>query len=388
MDELLTRSVEDILVKESLVAKLKSGKPLRVKLGFDPTSPNVHIGRAIVLRKLRAFQKLGHTAVFIIGDFTALIGDPSDKLAKRPMLTAADVKKNLETYKEQIGKIIDLSQAEFHYNSTWLSKLSFAQVAELAESFTVQQMLQRRNFKDRFEQGDEISLREFLYPLMQGYDSVMVKSDVELGGFDQLFNVKAGRVIQKYYGIPEQDVMVTQMLEGTDGRKMSSSWGNVIALTDTPQDMYGKVMSLRDDLIEKYFTLTTDVSREEISKIMAVVTSGGNPRDAKMRLAREIVTLYHSVSDAEKAEQQFIDTFSKGKIPEDVPTISATKEVLLSELLIAQHIISSKTEWRRLVEDGAVTFLETGVVISDPFYTVQHAGVFRIGKKRFVRITF
>jgi tyrosyl-tRNA synthetase len=216
-----------------------------------------------VLRKLRAFQDLGHIVVFIIGDFTAQIGDPSDKLEKRPMLTAEAIKHNLKTYKEQVGKIIDLSKAEFHYNSTWLSKLRFQEIAELAESFSVQQMTARRNFKDRFDKGEEVSLREFLYPLMQGYDSVAINADVELGGFDQLFNVKAGRVVQKHYGKPEQDVLTVQMLEGTDGRKMSSSWGNIIAIVDEPNDMYGKIMSVRDDLLTKYFLLCTDLSEEE-----------------------------------------------------------------------------------------------------------------------------
>ena len=225
IDELLTRGVEDIFIKEELRALLLSGKQLRIKLGVDPTGPKIHLGRAIPLRKLREFQKLGHQVIFIVGDFTAQVGDASDKSDKRPMLTRAEIDENLKDYKSQVSKILDLSKTEFVYNNDWLSKLSFEEVTRLAECFSVQQMLARRNFKERYEQGVEISLREFLYPMMQGYDSVAVKSDVELGGFDQLFNLKAGRVMQEYFGQPKQSVFTCQMLEGIDGRKMSSSWG-------------------------------------------------------------------------------------------------------------------------------------------------------------------
>jgi len=387
IEEILTRGVEDIFLKESLKTKLLSGKKMRIKLGFDPTSNNVHIGRAITLWKLRAFQDLGHQVVFIIGDFTALIGDPSDKLSKRPMLTEKDVKQNLKTYKAQIGKIIDLKKAEFHYNSKWLKKLNFAEIAHLAESFTVSQMLERRNFKERYEKGDQISVREFLYPLLQGYDSVMVKADVELGGFDQLFNVKAGRVIQKYYGQPEQDVMVSQMLEGTDGRKMSSSWGNVIAITSEPVKMYGQIMSMRDELIERYFTLCTRLSNDEIEDILSGLKSGINPRDIKMRLAREIVALYHGAIAAQKAETAFIDTFKNKKIPEDIIEISLILDEPLVDVLIKQNIVTSKTEWRRLIDEKAVSIVETEEKIINYMFRPVAGTVLRIGKKRFVKIT-
>src|SRR3989344_7033817 len=237
IQHLLNRGVEEIFVRENLEKKLASRKPLRIKLGFDPTGPRIHIGRAIILRKLREFQDLGHIAVFVVGDFTARIGDPSDKLQKRPKLTVSEIKRNLMTYREQVGKILDLRKAEFHYNSKWLSVLKFEEITELAESFSVQQMSSRRNFKERTERGEEISLREFLYPLMQGYDSVAVSSDIEIGGFDQLFNLKAGRTVQKRYSQKEQDIMTTSMLLGTDGRKMSSSWGNVISLLDNKEEM-------------------------------------------------------------------------------------------------------------------------------------------------------
>lgn len=384
IDEILTRGVEDIFVKEEFKKDLMSGRQLRVKLGVDPTGPKIHLGRAIPLRKLREFQKLGHQIVFIVGDFTAQVGDASDKSEKRPMLTRAQIDENLKDYKSQISKIIDVSKAEFVHNSDWLSKLTFEDVTKLAECFTVQQMLARRNFKDRYDKGVEISLREFLYPLMQGYDSVAVRSDVELGGFDQLFNVKAGRVVQEFYGMPKQHIMVGTMLEGTDGRKMSTSWGNVITVVDEPFDMFGKLMSLRDDLIVKYFTLCTDLSLEAISDIEKELASGANPRDIKMRLATEIVTMYHTEKDASLAKNSWIETFSNGGVPDSVPEIHAKKEELLADILIANEIVSSKTDWRRLVEDGAVADTD-GNQISDP-KALAYSSTLKIGKKRFVKI--
>ena len=383
---LLNRAVEEVFVKESLEKKLRSGKQLRIKLGFDPTSPFLHIGRAIVLWKLREFQDLGHKVVFIVGDFTALVGDPSDKLEKRPMLTAKKVKDNLKNYRAQVGKILDLKKAEFHLNSKWLKKLDFNDVAELAECFSLQQMSHRRNFADRIEKGEEISLREFLYPLMQGYDSVAVKADVELGGFDQLFNLKAGRTIQKHYGQEEQDIMNCQMLEGTDGRKMSSSWGNVINLLDEPNDMYGKVMAVRDDLILKYFTLCTRLSDEEINSIKKSIDSGENPRDAKMRLGREIVSLYHGTKKAKEAEDDFIKTFQKGGVSEDAISVVVNKGELLVEVLLKEKIISSKNEWKRLVLESAVLNMDTEEKITDPYFKISNPITLRVGKRRFIKI--
>ena len=239
IESILTRNVEEVTVRENLETELKSGKQLRVKFGIDPTGPKIHLGRAVPLRKLREFQKMGHQIVLVIGDFTAQVGDASDKTEKRPMITRMQIDENLKDYKNQISKIIDIEKTEFLYNSDWLSKLNFKEVTELAEVFTVQQMLARRNFKDRYESGKEISLREFLYPLMQGYDSVAVKADIEVGGFDQLFNLKAGREIQGYYKMPKQNIMNLEMVEGTDGRKMSTSWGNIITIVDEPNVMYG-----------------------------------------------------------------------------------------------------------------------------------------------------
>lgn len=385
INEILTRGVEDIFVKEELEKKLLSGKQLRVKLGIDPTGKTIHIGRAITLRKLRAFQDLGHQIVLIVGDFTAQIGDASDKLEKRPMLTEEKIKENLKNYKEIIGKIIDVKNAEFVYNSTWLKKLTFKETCELAESFSVQQMSNRRNFKDRIDKGEEISLREFMYPLMQGYDSVMVNADVELGGFDQLFNLKAGRIIQKHYGKPEQDIVVTAMLEGTDGRKMSTSWDNVINITDEPNDMFGKVMSLKDELIIKYFALCTNVSLPEIEKMENEMKSGANPRDYKVRLAKEIVAIYHGKEAGEKAVENFENTFKKGGVPEDTKEVVVDANTPLVDVLLNEGLVASKTEFRRLVDEGAITNLETGEKIAGTVSATESVTL-KIGKRRFLKI--
>lgn len=387
--DILTRGVEDVFVKESLEKKLLSGKQLRVKLGFDPTGPKIHLGRAITLRKMRALQDLGHQAVMLVGDFTALVGDPSDKLDKRPMLTPEKIKENLRDYKSQLAKIIDIDKAEFVFNSTWLSKLGFAEIAALAESFSVQQMTARRNFKDRLDKGEEISLRELMYPLMQGYDSVALKADIELGGFDQLFNLKAGRVIQKHYGQAEQDVLTTAMLEGTDGRKMSTSWGNVIAITDSPEDMFGKLMSVRDELVSKYFLLCTDLSEAEITAGEAAVASGTNPRDRKVQLAKAIVALYHDQAAADVAEQRFNSVFASGAMPEDAPTASVAKGAVLADVLVASGIVSSKSDWRRLVDGGGVHVMGADGPkdkITDYHFVVSADLDLKIGARRFLKV--
>lgn len=383
IEEILSRGVEDCFVKEDLKKDLLSGRQLRIKFGIDPTGPKIHIGRAIPLRKLRQFQLLGHQIVLIIGDFTAQIGDPSDKLSKRPMLTRELIEENMRDYKAQIGKIIDIDKVEFVYNSDWLRPLGFQEICELAESFTVQQMVARRNFADRIENGEEVSLRELMYPLMQGYDSVAINADVEIGGFDQLFNLKAGRYIQKHYGKKEQNVLTIQMLEGTDGRKMSTSWGNIITVVDEPNDMYGKIMSLKDELIIKYFTLTTDLSLEEVAKIEKAITAGENPKIHKMRLARELVTMYHSEKAAAKAEEQFESVFAKGALPETIPELPYTTIDIPTELK-KLSLIESKSEWTRLIKEKAISVHE-GEVVEDVKWTPKEPCVLKIGKRRFVR---
>lgn len=383
--ELLTRGVEEVIEKEHLEKALNSGKKLRVKFGIDPTSAHIHLGRAIPLRKLRAFQDLGHKIILIVGDFTAQIGDPSDKLAKRPMLAKEEIKNNLKTYKRELGKIIDLKKAEIRFNSKWLGKLGFQEISELAENFSVGQMLERRNFHERFNNHEEISLREFMYPLMQGYDSVAVKADLEIGGADQLFNLMAGRVIQPRYGQKPQDIMTFEMLEGTDGRKMSSSWGNFIAIDDSPEDMFGKVMSLRDELIARYFLLCTDVSEEEIREITGENT---NPRDSKARLAKEIVALYHGEEKALRAAEEFDAVFKDKELPSDIEEISVDfNSADAVSLLVLSEIISSKSEARRLIEQGGfkvdgekITDSKKEIVVSEEGIVVQ------VGKRKFAKI--
>lgn len=383
IEELLTRGTEEIFVKEHLKDALLSGKQLRIKFGIDPTSSSIHLGRAVALRKLRDFQNLGHKIVLIIGDFTAKIGDPSDKLQKRPMLTDEEIKKNLSGYLEQINKIINVEESEIHYNSEWLSTMDYLETAKLLESFTVQQMTKRRNFKERLEQGQDIFIVEFLYPALQGYDSVKVNADVELGGFDQLFNLKAGRTVQKKYGQKEQDVITVSMLSGTDGRKMSSSWGNVISLLDTHDDMFGKVMAVNDNLIISYFTLCTDVSLQDISNFEKEMQSGANPKDIKVKLAYEIVKLYHGENLARSAQENFEKTFSKGEIPHDIQEVSGGKAWI--DLVLEAGVVESKTEFRRLVSDGAVSSLTSGEKVVDPNSTPS-PDVYKIGKRRFIKI--
>lgn len=379
---ILTRGVSEVFEREHLQKALASGKELRIKLGFDPTGGNIHIGRAIVLRKLRAFQDLGHKVVFLVGDFTAKIGDPSDKLEKRPHLTDAQIKENLKYYKKQVGKIINLRKAEFHFNSRWLKKLSAADLLGLQHVFTVNQMLARRNFSERLEKQGEIGLYETTYPLLQGYDSVAVKADVELGGFDQLFNLKAGRVIQEHFKMQPQDILMTEMLEGTDGRKMSTSWGNVINISEEPNEMFGKVMSVKDELIEKYFLLCTDLPEVEIKSL------SGNPKDKKMRLAKEIVTLYHNADAAEKAAQEFEHIFSNKNVPTDLAEVSVSDhEINLVDLVVEVGFAESKNEARRLIEQGGVRVDDTPQ--TDPHQTIAIGDgiVLQVGRRRYARVT-
>ncbi len=381
IERLLTRGVSEVIDREQLRKQLQSGKQLRVKLGFDPTGGKIHIGRAIALRKLRAFQDLGHKAVFLIGDYTARIGDPSDKLDKRPRLTDAQIKENLKHYKEQVGKIVDLKKAEFHFNSTWLKKLSFLDVLDLARTFTMNQMMARRNFKDRLEKGGDVGLEETMYPLMQGYDSVPLKADVEIGGFDQLFNLKAGRVIQEHFGMSAQDILMTEMLEGTDGRKMSTSWGNVINITDEPNDMFGKVMSVKDELVEKYFKLCTDLSDSEI------IALPQHPKEKKMRLAHEIVALYHGKVAAEKAKGEFDKVFAQGGAPTEIPEVTIDAHAMnIAELLVATQMADSKTAARRLIEQGGVRIADIKKTDAAETIAIDNGMIVQVGPRKFVKI--
>jgi len=387
--ELLTRGVDEVIIKSDLEKKLRDGKKLRVKLGIDPTSPNVHIGRAVQLLKLRDLQQLGHRIVLIIGDFTGVIGDTSDKESERPMLSPQTIKKNLKTYKNQVGKLLDMTKIEFHYNSEWLKKLGYWEICEQADVFSLSSFIARDNIRRRLDMGAPISLREVLYPLMQGYDSVMIKSDIELGGTDQRFNMLAGRDLQKHYGQEPQSIIIMNLLIGTDGRKMSSSWGNTINLTDTPDAMYGKVMSMPDTLITSYFIHCTREPLhviEELEKQMKNNTL--NPRDAKMRLAHQIVALYHGEKKAAEVEDAFVATFQAKQVPQSIPTLTVSRtHVPLVDLLIEAKFASSKTEARKLIQQRSVSI--NTVVIDDCAHTVilpKESIVLKKGKRHFVKV--
>jgi tyrosyl-tRNA synthetase len=340
-----------------------------------------------VFWKLKEFQDLGHKIVLIIGDFTAQVGDPSDKLEKRPFLTAAQVKKNLKNYLPQIGRIIDLKKTEIHYNSEWLATLNFQEISELAEAFTVQQMVERRNFKDRWDAHKEISMREFLYPLMQGYDSVAIKADVELGGTDQLFNLLAGRKIQERYKQKPQDIMTNKMLLGTDGRKMSTSWGNVINIIDAPNDQFGKVMSVRDDQIPNYFHLATGVSDRDIKKYVDGIKGGDNPKKVKEILAFEVVKRYHGEKAAHAAAENFTKTFSRREVPDVVPTLKIDNGTILPvDLIIASGVFKSRSEARRLIEQGGFDVDNRPYRDPQPPLVLRGGEVIKVGKKRFFKV--
>ncbi len=387
--KLLTRGVAEVIGKEDLEKKLHTGKKLRIKLGIDPTSPNLHIGRGVVLLKLRDFQALGHHIVFIIGDFTGEIGDTSDKESERPMLSTAQVKKNMKTYFQQAGKLLDMAKVEIHHNSEWLDKVGYRELCRQASAFSVAEMINRELIKKRLSEGGHIGLHELLYPLMQGYDSVNIKADVELGGTDQRFNMLAGRTLQKLYNQVPQNVMTTNLILGTDGRKMSSSWGNTINFTDAPDDMFGKVMSIPDTLIASYFVHCTRAPMDEIAKIESAMKKNTiNPRDAKMHLAREIVTLYHNTKAAEKAEKNFIALFQKKEVPDDIVEIHLNKgEWNITDLLVETKLASSKNEARRLIEQGGVTADGTEVRDIKTILSISSAGtIIKKGKRHFVRV--
>ncbi len=369
----LFKNAEDIADKAHLEVALASGGKLRVKFGIDPTAPDLHLGHAVVLRKLRAFQDAGHQAVLIIGDFTAMIGDPTGKSATRHPLTKEQVRSNLAEYLAQAGKILDIKKVEVRNNSEWLTG---ELVLQLLPHASVQQALHRADFKKRMEEGSAISVSELVYPLLQGYDSVAISAGLELGGTDQLFNLLMGRQVQKEFGKPEQDVLTMPLLEGTDGvRKMSKSFGNYIGLNDAPEDMFGKIMSVPDTLMPKYFSLLTDIS----------MPADLAPRDAKALLARTITAWLHGEDAAQKAEETFTSRFGKKEIPQDMPEITAGDASDIVEILIAAGI-KSKAEARRLIEQGGVKIDGTAIVQTEVPFTVKDGAVLQIGKLKFFRI--
>lgn len=385
---LLLRGVETVIEKKHLENLLFGKKKLRIKHGIDPTGEKIHLGRAISLWKLREFQELGHKIVLIIGDFTAQIGDPSDKLEKRPFLTPEQVKRNLKNYLPQIGKIIDLKKAEIHYNSEWLKKLNFQEVCRLAEIFSIQQMARRKNFKIRLAKKEEVSLREFLYPLMQGYDSVMIKADVEIGGADQLFNLLAGRKIQEYYGQKPQDILTTKMLLGLDGRKMSTSWGNVINITDPPEEQYGRIMSMHDEMIIDYFILTTNLPLWEIKQYEIELRQKKiNPKIIKEKLAFEVVKRYHGETAAQKAQECFEQLFSKKEFSVNLPLLKLNPQKISAlELVLFSGIVKSKSEAWRLIKQGGVKINNNPAKEPREIMVLNNNDVIQIGKKNFFKI--
>lgn len=391
IEKVLTRGVDEVIKKEHLRKRLLSGEKLRVKFGIDPTSPNLHIGRAVALLKLKDFQDLGHQIVLLIGDFTGVIGDTSDKDSERPMLNKEVVQKNLATYKEQAAKILDMEKVEFHYNSEWLGKLGYHQIGEQADQFSLAEFIARENIKKRLEKDTRISMREVLYPLMQGYDSVAVKSDVEVGGTDQRFNLLAGRELQKHYGQEPQDIVMVNLVEGTDGRKMSSSWGNTINLLDKPNDMFGKVMSIPDKLVTRYFIHCTRMDEEEIKKMESEIKSEKlNPRDAKLKLAFEITKIYHGEKEAKEAEEYFVNTFSKKEIPKDIQEFKVIEpEIKLTEVLSKSGIVKSLSDARRIIEQGGVEI--NGEKVEDWKKVLNKSDdgkTIKVGKYKFVRVRF
>lgn len=386
-EELLTRGVEEIIERSQLENKLKSGKRLRIKFGIDPTSPNIHIGRAVPLLKLRDFQELGHKIVLIIGDFTGIIGDTSDKESERPMLTEKQVKDNMKSYIEQAKKVIDIRKCEVYYNSKWLNKLGYKEIGRQANVFSLNEFISRENIKKRLDAGKHISLRELLYPLMQGYDSVKVKADVEIGGTDQRFNLLAGRELQRYYGQTPQDIITNPLIEGLDGRKMSSSWGNTINLFDPANEMYGKIMSLRDELIIKYFILTTRLDMIKVNEYKKDLEGGNNPKDHKMRLAFEIVKFYHSEKKAIGAEKEFIKIFKDKQLPSEIQTIEIKESVLnILDLLVRAKLAVSKSEAKRLIIQNGVKINEDVQSDWNKSVEIKKGMTVSVGRRNFVKI--
>ena len=380
--KIIKKGVVDLLPEEELIKKLKKGKPLKIKLGADPSAPDLHLGHTVILRKLRQLQDLGHEITFLIGDFTGMIGDPSGKSDMRKPLSREEVLQNAETYKKQVFKILDAEKTIIRFNSEWLSPLNFADILRLTSSITVAQLLERDDFSKRYKEQRPISLVEFMYPMAQGYDSVALESDMETGGTDQKFNLLFGRSLQVAAGQEPQCILTMPIIEGTDGvQKMSKSLGNYIGITESPENMFGKIMSIPDFLIEKYFDLLTDEDIEPIKKRMA---SGENPRNLKVELGKIIVTIYHSSEDAEKAFDHFENLFKKGGVPEEMPELTITSATSIIDCLLEAGLESSKGAIRRLLTQNAISL--DGEKITDESYLLDKNGVIRMGKLKFLRI--
>lgn len=386
----IKRGADEILLEEELVAKLKEGKPLKIKAGFDPTAPDLHLGHTVLINKLRTFQQLGHEVIFLIGDFTGMIGDPTGKNVTRKPLSREDVLANAETYKEQVFKILDPAKTTIRFNSEWMEQLGAAGMIKLAASQTVARMLERDDFKKRYAGGQPIAIHEFLYPLVQGWDSVALEADLEMGGTDQRFNLLMGRELQKDQGQRQQTVLMMPLLEGLDGvQKMSKSLGNYIGITDSPNEMFGKVMSISDELMWRYFDLLSFRPLEEVEQLKTQVSDGANPRDIKILLAKEIIARFHDQSAAESAHQDFIQRFQKNAIPDEMPELQLalpTEGIAIANLLKEASLVASTSEAMRMIKQGAVKI--NGEKVSDNKLVLTDAGedVYQVGKRKFARI--
>jgi tyrosyl-tRNA synthetase len=387
----IKRGSDEILIEDELIERLKKGKPLKIKAGFDPTAPDLHLGHTVLINKLRTFQQLGHEVIFLIGDFTGLIGDPTGKNVTRKPLTREQVLENAKTYQEQVFKILDPAKTTIRFNSEWMNELGAAGMIRLAASQTVARMLERDDFKKRYANNQPIAIHEFLYPLVQGWDSVALESDVELGGTDQRFNLLMGRELQKSQGQAQQTVLMMPLLEGLDGvQKMSKSLNNYIGITDAPIEMFGKIMSISDELMWRYYDLLSFRPIEEIAELKTSVETGKNPRDIKIALAQELITRFHSKEDAEAALQDFIQRFQKNAIPDDMPEVTLNLPVdglAIGNLLKQANLVASTSDAMRMIKQGAVKI--DSEKVSDTRLVLSQKGeaVFQVGKRKFARIT-
>ncbi|WP_305829977.1 tyrosine--tRNA ligase [Photobacterium leiognathi] len=383
----IKRGVDELIPEAELIEKLKENRPLRIKLGADPTAPDIHLGHTVILNKLRTFQELGHEVTFLIGDFTGMVGDPTGKNVTRPPLTREDVLRNAETYKEQVFKILDPAKTKIAFNSTWLSELGAEGMIRLASNQTVARMLERDDFKKRYTENRPIAIHEFMYPLLQGYDSVAMETDVELGGTDQKFNLLMGRELQKSHGQKPQVVLTMPLLVGLDGvKKMSKSANNYVGIADAPSEMFGKIMSISDDLMWSYFELLSFRPMSEIEQFKADVAAGKNPRDVKFLLAKEIIARFHSEEEAEAALQEFISRFQKGNLPDEMPEFEFEAGLPIANLLKEAALVNSTSDAMRMIRQGAVK--QDGEKVEDT-KLVPAAGnyVFQVGKRKFARVT-
>jgi tyrosyl-tRNA synthetase len=387
----LRRGTDAILLEEDLLTKLREGRPLRVKAGFDPTAPDLHLGHTVLINKMRQFQDLGHEVIFLIGDFTGMIGDPSGRNATRPPLTPEEVKRNAETYTRQIFRILDEGKTRLEFNSRWMASMGAADLVSLAARHTVARMLERDDFHKRYAAGKPIAIHEFLYPLVQGYDSVALRADVELGGTDQKFNLLVGRQIQQSFGQPPQVVITMPLLEGLDGvNKMSKSLGNYIAITDSPEDMFGKIMSVSDELMWRYFELVSFESAAEIRRLRDSVAGGANPRDIKMKLGGELVARFHGATAAKQAAEAFVKRFSEHELPDKVTEITVHARdgrLGLAHVLREARMVTSTSEALRMIRQGAVKMDGQRVEDGRREIPAGASHVFQVGKRRLLRIT-